>query len=64
MRIFKKIADNSSNDSLATMLRQKRFESFFELVDSIDKKNLTILDIGGTMNYWNKIDLKRLAGFK
>ena len=60
MKVFKKFADNRSNDSLATRLRQKRFETFFELIESIDKNNLTILDIGGTMNYWNKIDLKRL----
>ena len=58
MKIFKEIADNRSNDSFATRLRQKRFETFFELIESIDKNNLTILDIGGTMNYWNKIDLK------
>jgi hypothetical protein len=41
MKIFKKIADNRNNDSLATKLRLKRFESFFGSENKVLNVTLT-----------------------
>jgi hypothetical protein len=49
--LFKKIADNSSPDSLATRLRRKRFSFFLSLISQLDRQ-ITILDVGGTEQFW------------
>jgi ubiquinone/menaquinone biosynthesis C-methylase UbiE len=54
--IFKKIADNSNPDSLATRFRKKRFELFISLLSGLNR-SITILDVGGTEQFW------RMMGF-
>lgn len=56
MSIIKKIADNSSNTSLSHSMRFKRFIYFKELLQKLDKP-ITILDIGGTQDYWVNMGL-------
>lgn len=56
MTLIKKIADNSSQASLAHSMRVKRFIYFKELLQKLHKP-LTILDIGGTQEYWINMGL-------
>jgi hypothetical protein len=56
MSIIQKIADNSSNKSLAHSMRFKRFLYFKNLIDKLDKP-VKILDIGGTQMYWVNMGL-------
>jgi hypothetical protein len=54
--LFKKIADNDHPDSLATRFRNKRFNLFLLLLSRLSRP-ITILDIGGTEQFW------RMMGF-
>ncbi|HVG14157.1 MAG TPA: methyltransferase domain-containing protein [Chitinophagaceae bacterium] len=56
MNLFKKIADNSSNASLAHSMRSKRYQYFMGMVNQLNRP-LNILDIGGTQEYWNRMGL-------
>jgi hypothetical protein len=56
MSIIHKIADNSSNKSLAHSMRFKRFLYFKSLIDKLEKP-VKILDIGGTQLYWLNMGL-------
>jgi 2-polyprenyl-3-methyl-5-hydroxy-6-metoxy-1,4-benzoquinol methylase len=40
---------------LSCHFRKKRFKEFLDLVDKIPKSNFKILDIGGTVSFWEKI---------
>ncbi|ANE50010.1 class I SAM-dependent methyltransferase [Flavisolibacter tropicus] len=51
MSLVKKVADNSSTASLSHSMRYKRFVYFKSLIDKLNKP-VTILDIGGTQEYW------------
>jgi hypothetical protein len=51
MSLIHKIADNTSRQSLAHSMRSKRFQYFKRLLQRLDKP-ITILDIGGTQEYW------------
>jgi 2-polyprenyl-3-methyl-5-hydroxy-6-metoxy-1,4-benzoquinol methylase len=55
MKIIKKIADNRDKTSLAAKMRRKRFQHFLQLLDSIPGP-VTILDIGGTQQFWEVMD--------
>lgn len=50
---IRKISDVSSSNSLSNKLRSQRFSVFTSLVDELDKP-LKIIDIGGTLSYWQQ----------
>jgi hypothetical protein len=50
--IHKRFADNTSENSIATRLRRERFRIFLEMLQSFSEPT-TILDIGGTQEYWD-----------
>jgi SAM-dependent methyltransferase len=50
--VFTKIVDNRVDSSLATRLRRKRFEFFLAQINKLTPP-YTILDIGGTLNFWS-----------
>lgn len=52
--LFRRIADNREDDSLATSMRRKRFGMFLELLESVPRP-LRILDVGGTQGYWERM---------
>lgn len=52
--MFKKIADNHQDDSLATQMRRRRFQYFLSLLDIVPRP-LTVLDVGGTQGFWERM---------
>ena len=54
INLFKKIADNHQDDSLATQMRRRRFQFFLSLLDTVPRP-LTILDVGGTQGFWERM---------
>ena len=50
--VIKTIADNSSDESLATRMRKARFAFFLSLLEQLDG-HVEILDIGGTQEFWS-----------
>lgn len=63
MKILRKIANPASSNSLATKTRQKNFMIFRSLY-SLLKKPIKILDIGGTQQYWEKMDFVNEKGIE
>ncbi len=55
MKLLKKYADNSLADSPAARLRRKRFLVFRRLLSSVPRP-LKVLDIGGTVLFWQMMD--------
>lgn len=51
MNLLKKIIDVEDENSIATKVRQGNFKLFKDLVLSFNRQ-VKILDIGGTQNYW------------
>lgn len=54
MKFLVKHADVRERDSLATRLRQKRFELFNSLITPLPRP-LRILDVGGTQLFWERM---------
>ena len=54
--MFKRILDNTDKNSLANKFRTKRFKHFAELINSLPKP-VSILDVGGTENFWQQMGL-------
>jgi hypothetical protein len=54
--MFKKIVDHRDNASLATHFRRRRFAFFLSLLAQVERP-VSILDIGGTENYWKMMNL-------
>ncbi len=54
MLSLKQLADNRRADSLAARLRRQRFSLFAELLATAPRP-LTILDVGGTQEYWQQV---------
>jgi ubiquinone/menaquinone biosynthesis C-methylase UbiE len=54
--MFKRIADNSNERSLAVRFRRKRFAFFLSLLARLERP-VHILDIGGTDAYWKTMGL-------
>jgi hypothetical protein len=50
--LIKGLADNSSEESLATRMRRARFTLFLSLLNRLEG-HLEILDIGGTQEFWS-----------
>lgn len=51
MKFLTKYADNSRSDSSVNKWRRKRFKEFIKLIEGLPKP-VTILDVGGTENFW------------
>lgn len=49
--MLKEIADNANPLSVANKLRQRRFAFFHLLLEQLEKP-ITVLDVGGTVEYW------------
>jgi len=54
--MFKRIADNRDQESLAVEFRRKRFAFFQSLLSRLDRP-VHILDVGGTESYWRTMGL-------
>jgi hypothetical protein len=54
--MFKRIADNRDQGSLAVEFRRKRFAFFQSLLNRLDRP-VHILDVGGTESYWRTMGL-------
>ncbi|HXQ32549.1 MAG TPA: class I SAM-dependent methyltransferase [Anaerolineales bacterium] len=54
--MFKKLADNRAEGSLAVQFRRKRFVFFLSLLSRLDRP-IHILDVGGTESYWRMMEL-------
>lgn len=54
--MFKKIADNREEGSLAVQFRRKRFAFFSSLLSKLERP-VHILDIGGTESYWKTMGM-------
>lgn len=53
---LRRLSDNNRSDSYANKLRQRRFGLFAELISTLPRP-VTIIDIGGTSNYWHQMGL-------
>ncbi len=53
---FRKHFDHRKPDSLSASLRSKRFQKFKVLIDKLSRP-LKILDVGGTVDFWEKTKL-------
>lgn len=53
-RFVKKIADHRQSTSLAAKYRKQRFALFLNLIEQLDGP-ITILDVGGTERFWNRM---------
>jgi hypothetical protein len=54
MRLLRKLADTSF---VSGRLRRKRSHFFMELLKVIPENPICILDVGGTLSYWQDLDL-------
>ena len=54
--MFKRLADNREQGSLAVQFRKKRLAFFYLLLSSLNRP-VHILDIGGTEDYWKMMEL-------
>jgi len=50
-RLFNTIANNTNNQSLSHRMRKKRFQFFLSILYKLPKP-ISILDIGGTVEFW------------
>ena len=55
LTFLQKIADNNNKKSLANKLRKNRFSNFRKRLNTLNKP-ISILDIGGTVNYWEQMN--------
>lgn len=58
LNFLKKYANNYSDKSMAHSLRIKRFKIFEDIIK--DKKNISILDVGGTYDFWMKMNSQEI----
>ncbi len=56
MNLLRRLADNTSPDSFASVLRRRRFRLFRKFISEANKKPLRVLDVGGTLNFWKGMD--------
>ena len=57
MNILKNIASSNKTDNLSSRFRRKRFKIFQTYLAKVALTNPKILDVGGTEDYWNQINL-------
>jgi hypothetical protein len=60
MSIFSRIVDHRNPDSLAARLRRRRHAFFGDLLAQVERP-LTILDVGGTPEFWDELEFPREA---
>jgi len=60
--VFKKLLDNTDPFSLANKFRRKRFRNFLEYTKDIPLP-VTILDVGGTADFWKQMGAEDNSGF-
>lgn len=53
------IIDNTRKNSNTNKLRKKRFKFFKSIFKNLLKEDVRILDVGGTVNYWENMGLIR-----
>lgn len=61
--MFKVIADNRQPDSWASKMRKRRFALFCHLLSQIDAP-IRILDVGGTIAFWESMNLPLNEGLE
>ena len=59
--MLKTLGDNTNPSSLATRMRRQRFAFFLSLLENV-RRPLTILDVGGTQQFWDMMGRDRLPG--
>lgn len=57
MNILRKIASSNNTDNLSSKFRRKRFKIFQTYLTKAALTRPKILDVGGTEDYWNQINL-------
>ncbi len=57
MNILRKIASSKNTDNLSSKFRRKRFKIFQTYLAKVALTSPKILDVGGTEDYWNQINL-------
>ncbi len=57
MKYLRKIASSKNTDNLSSRFRKKRFKIFQTYLAKVKFTSPKILDVGGTEDYWNKINL-------
>jgi len=60
--MFKKILDNTDPNSLANKFRRKRFRYFQDFIKDVTLP-VSILDVGGTADFWKQMGLLDKTGF-
>ena len=50
--LIKRLADNSSEASLATTMRRRRFALLLSLLEEMRGQSIKVLDVGGTQEFW------------
>jgi hypothetical protein len=63
MALLKRFVDNSDPDSLATRMRRRRFNFFLSLLDHV-KRPARILDVGGTQDFWESMELAKIGDLR
>ena len=58
--LFNFFANNKNPDSISSRLRRKRFELFINLAGKLESNKISILDVGGTYDFWEKIRLNNI----
>lgn len=58
MTSLRRLADNKDATSLATRLRKRRFALFLQLLGRLPGR-LRLLDVGGTPQFWDMMDLQQ-----
>jgi len=56
VKLLKKHFDNTNPNSSANKFRRKRFKLFLEMIEPMQKP-VKVLDIGGTENFWEQMNL-------
>jgi len=57
LKYLRKIASSKNTDNLSSRFRKKRFKIFQTYLAKVKFTSPKILDVGGTEDYWNKINL-------
>lgn len=57
LNILGKIASSNNTDNLSSRFRRKRFKIFQTYLSKVALTSPKILDVGGTEDYWNQINL-------
>jgi hypothetical protein len=60
---FKLITDNTRPTSLATLFRKKRFSFFLSLLSQLEYP-ISILDVGGTEQFWQLMGFCNIESIK